>query len=155
MLTFRKAKLKDYSSLLDLQVTPEQKEFISSFGELWENRTADTEFFVINDGRELLGFFLLDTSYPHRYTFTEKGDIGLRNFVIGKQYQRKGYAVATIKRLFNYIYSVYPDCKSVCATVNKKNHAAYQCLIKAGFIDSGVVYHGDKYGPQYVLKKKV
>ncbi|WP_181388327.1 GNAT family N-acetyltransferase [Vibrio albus] len=136
-------------------MTKEQLEFISSFGDLWENRTADIEFFVINNGKEVVGFFLLDKSYSHRYTFSQKHEIGLKNFVIDKQYQRKGYAVSVIKRLFNYIYNAYPDCKSLCAIVNKKNNAAYQCLLKAGFSDSGVQYHGDQYGPEYILRKRV
>ena len=55
MITIRKAKLKDYSTLMNLQVAEDQKAYIATFGELWEHRSPDIEFFVVNDGKEVLG----------------------------------------------------------------------------------------------------
>ena len=155
MITIRKARLKDYSTLMNLQVTDEQKPFMCTFGELWENRTPDVEFFVVNEAKDVLGFFLLDKSYTHRYTFSDKGELGLRNFVIGKQHQRKGHAQAALKRLFDYIYNAYPDYSSIGTIISKKNNAAYQCCLKAGFKDTGVTYYSDHGGQQYVMRKKI
>ena len=140
---------------MSLQVADEQKTFISTFGELWENRSSEIDFFVVNEGKEVFGFFVLDKSYAYRYTFTEKQEIGLRNFVIDKQHQRKGYALAAIKRLFDYIYNAYPDYRSICTTVSKKNKAGYQCCLKAGFVDTDVTYHCEQGGLQHILRKKI
>lgn len=153
MITIRKAKLKDYSLLMDMKVSPEQQAFVSGFAELYKDRTQDHEFYVINQGKELLGFFMLDKAYSKEYTFTEQHELGLRNLVIDQPHQGKGYAVQALKRLLNYLYGAYPDYKSVCLTVNKNNQQAYHCYIKAGFKDTGKLYTGAPSGPQHIMRK--
>ncbi|WED20564.1 GNAT family N-acetyltransferase [Vibrio sp. JC009] len=155
MITIRKAKLKDYSILMDMKVSEEQRNFVTGFSELYQNRTPDHDFFVINNGSELLGFFLIDKAYSKEYTFTQQRELGLRNFMIDEKHQRKGYAVEALKKLLNYLYGAYSDYRSICLTVNKKNEAAYNCYLKAGFKDTGDIYRGGDFGPQHILRKRL
>ncbi|UGA56098.1 GNAT family N-acetyltransferase [Vibrio sp. VB16] len=155
MITIRKAKLRDYSTLMELEISSEQQPFVSMFGELYKNRLPEYEFYVVNEGKELLGFFILDTAFSKKYTFAEKNELGLRNFVIGKQYQGKGYGTLAMQRILIYAYGAYADSRSICLTVNKKNLAAYRCYEKAGFIDTGVLYFGGDAGPQHIMRKQI
>ncbi|MDG3088199.1 GNAT family N-acetyltransferase [Vibrio hannami] len=155
MITIKKAKLKDYSILMDMRVSDEQKQFVTGFSELYQARKPEHEFFVINQGSELVGFFMLDKAYSHEYTFTEQKELGLRNILIDQKFQGKGYAVEALKKLFNYLYGAYPDYNSICLTVNKKNRNAYSAYVKAGFIDTDKLYYGGDAGPQHILRKRI
>lgn len=155
MITIRKAKLKDYAILMEMQVSEEQRAYVSGFSELYNQRTPDHEFYVINEGKELLGFFMLDKAYSKEYTFTEQHELGLRNVIIDQKHQGNGYAVNALKRLINYLYGSYPDYKYLGLTVNKKNQNAYRCYIKAGFKDTGQTYFGGPAGPQHIMRKRI
>lgn len=155
MITIRKAKLRDYAILMELSVNDEQKCFVSDFGDLYNKRTHDHDFYVINEGKELLGFFMIDRAYPKMYTFAGQNEIGLRNLLIDKKYQGNGYAVIALKKFLDYVYGAYPDADSICLTVNKKNIGAYKCYENAGFVDSSELYYGGEAGPQHILRKKI
>ena len=155
MITIRKAKLKDYSTLMEFRVSETQNTFVSNFAELYEKRTQDHEFFVINQGKELLGFFMLDKAYGKQYTFAEQHELGLRNLLVDEKHQGKGYAKQALSKLFAYAYGAYPDCKSICLTVNKKNPDAYNFYLKVGFKDTGSIYTGGDFGPQHVMRKRI
>ncbi|WP_375750065.1 GNAT family N-acetyltransferase [Vibrio sp. HN007] len=155
MITIRKAKLKDYSILMDMTVSEEQKPYVTSFSDLYHDRKPEHEFYVVNQGSELVGFFMLDKAYSKEYTFTEQKELGLRNLVIDQKHQGKGYAVEALKKLFNYLYGAYPDYNSLCLTVNKKNRNAYSAYVKAGFLDSEKMYYGGDAGPQHILRKRI
>jgi len=155
MISIRKAKLKDYATLMNFDIHEEQKNFVSGFSELYKKRTQDQAFYVINKDKHSIGFFMIDKAFAKMYTFAEKNELGLQNLVIGKQHQGNGYGVLAMKRFLAYVYGAYSDVTSVCLTVNKKNIAAYKCYEKAGFIDSGTFYYGGKSGPQHIMRKKI
>jgi len=155
MITIRKAKFKDYARLMEIRVANEQRDFVTDFNTLFEHRTPDHEFYVINDGKEILGFFMLDKSYARQYTFARSKELGLRNLVVDQQHQRKGYAKQALNRLFPYLYGAYPDFDTLGLTVNKKNQAAHDLYLKAGFSDTDIIYHGGDAGPQHVLRKPI
>ncbi|MDB1123772.1 GNAT family N-acetyltransferase [Vibrio algarum] len=155
MITIRKAKLRDYSTLMELEIDPSQETFVSGFGDLYKNRAPEQDFYVVNEGKELLGFFVIDKAFDKKFTFAEKNELGLRNLVIGKQYQGKGYGTLAMKRLLVYVYGAYSDSSSICLTVNKKNIHAYRCYEKAGFIDTDTFYFGGDAGPQHIMRKKI
>lgn len=140
---------------MEIRVAEEQRNFVSDFNTLFEKRTPDHEFYVINDGKEILGFFMLDKSYAHQYTFARPKELGLRNFVIDQQHQRKGYAKQAFNRLFPYLYGAYPDFDTLGLTVNKKNQPAHDLYLKVGFSDTDIIYHGGDAGAQHVLRKPI
>jgi RimJ/RimL family protein N-acetyltransferase len=155
MVTIKKAKLKDYAELMALEVTEQQQPFVSDFASLYEQRTPALEFYVINKNTQVLGFFIIDIGYSKKYTFAGNQELGLRNLLIGKQFQGHGYGVQALTRLTDYVYGAYPDITSLCLTVNKKNTGAYRCYVKAGFVDSGELYYGGEAGPQHIMRKKI
>ncbi|GLO61039.1 hypothetical protein MACH09_15470 [Vibrio sp. MACH09] len=155
MITIRKAKFKDYASLMEMEVTDEQKPYVTNFNTLYEHRTPEQEFYVINEGKELLGFFMLDKSYSRQYTFAQQKELGLRNFLIAKQHQGKGYAKQALNRLFLYLYGAYADFNCIGLTVNKKNTLAYKLYLDVGFSDTETIYHGGEAGAQHVLRKDI
>lgn len=155
MITIRKAKFKDYATLMSFEVTQEQRPYVSDFMEIFENRTPEQEFYVINQGKTLYGFFMLDKSYSRQYTFALQKELGLRNLVIDKKHQGQGFAKQALNRLNAYLYSAYSDFNHIGLTVNKKNTSAYHLYLKVGFVDTDVVYQGGIAGPQYVLRKTI
>lgn len=155
MITIRKAKLKDYALLMEMTVQDEQKPFVSTFGELYKNRLPEHEFYVINQGKELVGFFALDQGFGRKYTFADKHDLGLFNLCIDKQHQRNGYASEALARLVTYAYGAYANYNSICLILDKSNKGAYACFTKAGYQDTGKIFHGGESGAQHIIRKRI
>lgn len=56
-----------------------------------------------------------------------------------------------LRALPSYLNESYPERSAVYLTVNCRNVAAYQCYLKAGFQDTGNLYHGGPAGPQHIM----
>ena len=155
MVTIRKVRFKDYSALMEFTIPEQQQQFVYSFSEIFEQRTPEHDIYVINEGKQLLGFFMLDKAYAKQYTFAKAKELGFRNLVIDEKHQRKGYAKQAFQRLFIYLYGAYPDYNSLCLTVNKKNTAAYNLYNDVGFTDTEKTFHGGDAGPQRIMRKPI
>lgn len=161
MITVRPTQLKDYAILMALTLTKEQLTFASSFDTLFANRKPEHLFWVIiNDGivenRGIIGFFMTDGAYAHRYTFARKKDLGLQNLIILSQYQGKGYAKEALIQMSNIVATELNDFDGLCVTVSKNNIAAYRSCINAGFEDNNMLYRDDdNLSPQHILRQTV
>ncbi|GAM64435.1 histone acetyltransferase HPA2 [Vibrio ishigakensis] len=58
-----------------------------------------------------------------------------------------------VQQLPRFLQETYSDYHAVYLTVNCKNPAAFQCYLKAGFVDTEELYLGGDAGPQHVMKR--
>ena len=106
---------------------------------------------IVSDGKAV-GFFLLDLDYSSKYQFGNVKAIGVRALLVDQNYQGLGIAKKAILSLPDYVRAHYPDFEALQLTVNCRNIPAYQCYQKAGFEDTGDLYHGGPVGPQHIMQ---
>lgn len=139
-----------------LSVKPEQAEF--TVGRVSEALNALEEHehphLVVSDN-QVVGFFILDTGYPQSYEFCPRGSLGVRALLIDQRFQGRGLAVQAITALPDYVARHYPGIHTLYLTVNCRNTPAYHCYLKAGFKDTGDLYHGGPVGPQHIMNREV
>ncbi|SON48824.1 GNAT family N-acetyltransferase [Vibrio tapetis] len=155
MIAIKKAKIKYFSSLIELNVSVEQKGYVTTFDHLYENRSNEDVIYAITHDAQYVGFFALDFGFEKKYTFVKNHEIGLKNFTIDQRHQKNGYGKAAIKRLQQYLYSSYPDVASICVMVDKKNDAAYKCFSDAGFEDTKKIFFDDDSNQIRILRYTV
>lgn len=153
MATIEKMKAHHREQVLSLQVHPEQVKFVGEIEEILTNESEQIVAHVILADAKVVGFFLLDTSYPEHYDFATYGSLGLRAYFVGNQFQGKGYGSRGVKALPSFLEQAYSGYDAVFLTVNCKNPAAYQCYLKAGFVDTDELYLGGDAGPQHIMKR--
>jgi RimJ/RimL family protein N-acetyltransferase len=143
------------SQVLELSVTPEQVRFVGTTQQLLEEQESGWHYHLFLDDNRVVGFFNIDTEYGSRYDFAEPNELGLRAFLVGHQYQGKGYATQMLSQLPAWLSEHFSQSKSICLTVNKKNQAAKLLYLKAGFVDTGELYLDGSAGPQHILRREL
>ncbi len=139
----------------NLDVSPEQREFIGDFSSTL-NDVSDrfTGHVILHEGRPA-GFFIIDLDYPDQYDFADQGSIGLRSFFIAGQYQGKGLAKHVLQELSQYLRTQGIAAEKLFLTVNCRNTAAASLYRKCGFRDDGKLYLGGQRGPQHIMQMPV
>lgn len=135
-----------------LRVSDNQIGFVEPIADILKKLSSAVHGHVIQLDKNIIGFFLIDTSYSSNYEFCETGSIGLRSFFIDHRYQGHGYGKQVTQLLRDYLAPNYPNNHSVYLTVNCKNPAAKHCYEQGGFVDTQELYHGGDFGPQHILK---
>jgi RimJ/RimL family protein N-acetyltransferase len=62
-----------------------------------------------------------------------------------------GYGMAAMSAIRDLMRREHPDVAELVLTVNCRNTAAISTYLKAGFRDTGEIYHGGNSGPQHVF----
>lgn len=135
----------------ELSVAPEQVKFVGTMEEILVNIDDTVHPHVIMDSDTVVGFFLIDTQYGHKYDFARSEALGLRAFFIDHRHQGKGYAKRAVLALKAFLVSAYPDFDQIYLTVNCKNPAARHCYVQGGFTDTHELYLGGAAGPQHIM----
>jgi len=131
-------------------LTPDQLEFTAHPLELLKNDAHSRTPVTILEGNHIAGFFVLDVS-DDRYFYTDNpNSILLRGFSIHPDYQGQGIAIRSMQALPTFIHQQFPQFDEVVLGVNERNDAALHVYQKAGFVDEGRRYLGNK-GQQYAL----
>ncbi|MCB2110114.1 MAG: GNAT family N-acetyltransferase [Defluviimonas sp.] len=138
--------------VLHLELGPGQGAFVHPIADMVTEATPGVAFHVIRDGDLAVGFFKTDCGYCERHDFAPKGAPGLRGFLIGFQYQGRGYGRAAMRALPAYLRRLLPDAEAVYLTVNCANPVARHAYVSGGWEDTGTLYHGGSSGPQAVLR---
>jgi ribosomal protein S18 acetylase RimI-like enzyme len=79
------------------------------------------------------------------------GAVALRSFMIDAGRQGEGLGARALDAIHAYVAGRHPDRERILLTVNVRNEAAVHVYRRAGYRDSGELYHGGLAGPQFVL----
>jgi RimJ/RimL family protein N-acetyltransferase len=79
------------------------------------------------------------------------GAVALRSFMIDAGRQGEGLGGRALDAIHAYVAGRHPDRERILLTVNVRNEGAVHVYRRAGYRDSGELYHGGLAGPQYVL----
>jgi RimJ/RimL family protein N-acetyltransferase len=80
-----------------------------------------------------------------------EGAVALRSFMIDADRQGEGLGGRALDAIHAYVAGRHPDRERILLTVNVRNEAAVHVYRRAGYRDSGELYHGGLAGPQFVL----
>ncbi|WP_070967005.1 GNAT family N-acetyltransferase [Vibrio sonorensis] len=142
----------DYSEqVAKLEVHDDQLPYVGTINEILAVVNNDVHPHLILSGGEVVGFFLIDTTYWCNYSFCDGESLGLRAFFIDKRAQGRGLGKAAVKSLAQYLSRQYSGFEKIYLTVNCKNPAAYSAYLKAGFNDTEELYRGGPAGPQHIM----
>lgn len=105
---------------------------------------------AVLDDDEPVGFFVLDArGVPGGGRHPTA--VGLRSFFIDARHQGRGIGSAALQALPALVAERFPGATGVVLTVNVSNPPARRVYLRAGFRDTGALYHGGDLGPQQVL----
>jgi GNAT superfamily N-acetyltransferase len=97
-------------------------------------------------------FFMLQPNMPELRRYLPGADvIGMRGFFVDHRHQRKGHGTAALRAMPAFTRELYSDARAIGLTVNVVNGPAVKTYLRAGFRDTGELYHGGRLGPQHVL----
>ncbi|MGJ7904252.1 GNAT family N-acetyltransferase [Lysobacter sp. 1R34A] len=141
-------------SVRALQVAPEQQAFVGdtafNLADTW--RDPNSEAMAILAGDRVVGFYRLDFSVQAiaGRPLGEPG-VGLRAYMIDRAEQGRGYGTRAIAACRDDLRLRHPQRRLLALTVNLRNRPAIRAYLKAGFVDTGELFHGGSAGPQHLM----
>lgn len=79
------------------------------------------------------------------------GAVALRSLMIDAARQGQGIGGRALDVIHAYVEGRHPDRERILLSVNVRNENAVRAYLRAGYRDSGELYHGGLAGPQHVL----
>ncbi|WP_216965299.1 MULTISPECIES: GNAT family N-acetyltransferase [unclassified Lysobacter] len=137
-----------------LRVTPDQYRYIGdtafNLGDTLRDPMSEAMGVFADD--TVVGFYRLDFA-PNAVVGRTLGvpSVGLRAFVIDQHQQGRGYGTGAMTACCEDLRTRYPDRRLLVLTVNCANAPAIASYLKAGFTDTGELFHGGSAGPQHVM----
>ena len=131
--------------LLTLAPRPDQERFAGRLTETLPAAEADPE-------REPVGFFVLHRGPAAGGLAPERRDVLLRAFLVDAAAQGRGIATRALAALPDFVAEHVPGVRRIVLSVNTRNPVAIRTYQRAGFADSGELYHGGPSGPQHVFE---
>jgi GNAT superfamily N-acetyltransferase len=141
-------------ALLDLRVLPAQRDWVRVITDLLADVALcpDSEPMAILRGDTPVGYYRIE---PNARSVAGRDfavpALGLRAFFIDADWQGRGIAGQALVALIANVVERHPHARLLALTVNCNNHTALRLYLRAGFIDSGELYHGGRSGPQQLL----
>jgi GNAT superfamily N-acetyltransferase len=141
-------------ALLRLHVLLTQLDDVGAIGNLLADAALcpGSEPMAILHGDTPVGYYCIEanTRSVARRDFAVPA-LGLRAFFIGADWQGHGFGTLALAALITDLAERHPPARLLVLTVNCNNHAALRLYLRAGFHDSGELYHGGRSGPQHLL----
>jgi RimJ/RimL family protein N-acetyltransferase len=143
-----------HERLLALAPRPEQERFAGRLAETLPAAEADPERepVAILEGDEPVGFFVLHRGPAAGELAPERRDVLLRAFLVDAAAQGRGIATRALAALPDFVSERLPGVRRIVLSVNVRNPVAIRTYERAGFADSGALYHGGAAGPQHVFE---
>jgi GNAT superfamily N-acetyltransferase len=141
-------------ALLGLGVLPAQRDWVRVIADLLADVALcpGSEPMAILRGDTPVGYYRIEPSARSvaGRDFAVPA-LGLRAFFIDVHWQGRGVGTQALAALIVDLAERHPQARLLVLTVNCNNHAALQLYLRAGFTDSGELYHGGRSGPQHLL----
>jgi ribosomal protein S18 acetylase RimI-like enzyme len=141
-------------ALLCLRVLPAQLEYVGAIDSLLADAALcpGSEPMAILLGDTPVGYYRIEANARsvagHDFAVSA---LGLRAFLIDADWQGRGIATLALTALVADLAVRHPGARLLVLTVNRSNHAALRLYLRAGFSDSGELYHGGCSGSQHLL----
>lgn len=141
-------------SVRQLRVAPDQQRFVGDPGfhlDDAQRNPASTPMAILVDGT-VIGFYRIEQA-AHLLAgraFAAPA-LGIRNLLIDRAHQRRGFGVKAIRALCADLHRRYPGHALVVLTVHRCNRLAMAAYLRAGFDDSGESMPGGSAGVQALL----
>lgn len=137
-----------------LRVTAAQRPFVGDAGFNLDDALRDplSDAMAILAGGQVIGFYRLDRA-PNAVTgrALAQPHLGLRAFLVDHRQQGRGLGTLAVRACCDDAARRHPRHRLLALTVNCRNHAAIATYRRAGFEDSGELFHGGDAGPQHLL----
>ncbi|TFH07186.1 MAG: GNAT family N-acetyltransferase [Candidatus Atribacteria bacterium] len=123
----------NFVEAMRLEVAPEQKSFVASnAASIAQSKFHNfLECCGIYDEDVMIGFCAFGKN-------PDDGTAWIVRFMVGAQFQRKGYGASGLRALIAHMLETY-DCTSIFLDVGPDNDAARKLYEGAGFVDTGEV----------------
>ena len=140
--------------LLALAPRPDQERFAGRLAETLPAAEADPERtpVAILADEEPVGFFVLHRGPGAAVLAPEGRDVLLRAFLVDARFQGRGIATRALAALPDFVAAHLPGIHRIVLSVNVRNPVAIRTYQRAGFADTGALYHGGASGPQHVYE---
>jgi GNAT superfamily N-acetyltransferase len=141
-------------ALLGLHVLPAQRDWVGGIADLLADVALcpDSEPMAILHGDSPVGYYRIE---PNARSVAGRDfgvpSLGLRAFFIDARWQGRGLGALALVALIADVTERHRQAQLLALTVNCNNHSALQLYLRAGFTDSGELYHGGRCGPQHLL----
>lgn len=133
MVAIKATKLKDFSSLMQLDVEETQKAFFHPFEKAYQNRSKSQSFYTIFHDYLIVGYLVIDKAFAQLAPFAKRHELGLSYIMIDKRFQQQGIGKAALQKLMVYGYAIDADSNSICTTVANTNTVGIKLFETAGF----------------------
>jgi len=141
-------------SVRALRVAPDQYRYVgdTAFNLGDTLRDPMSEAMAVIADNAVVGFYRLDFA-PNAVVGRSLGmpSVGLRAFVIDQRQQGRGYGRMAMTACCEDLRLRHPERAILVLTVNCINAPAIAAYLKAGFTDTGELFHGGSAGPQHVM----
>src|ERR671933_475105 len=130
-------------TLLGLAPRPEQERFAGRLAEMLPAAEADPDrepVAILADG-EPVGFFVLHRGPAAGVLAPEPRDVLLRAFLVDAAAQGRGIATRALAALPDFVADHLPGARRIVLSVNVRNPVAIRTYKRAGFADSGDLFH--------------
>lgn len=141
-------------AVLHVHVRPEQDDFVSQPAHTLPDaeQCPGSEPMAIRLGDAVIGYYRIERSARSLTGREEDIDaLGLRSFQLDAAWQGRGLGIRAIGTLLADLAQRHPQARRIVLTVNCNNASALALYLRAGFVDSGTLYHGGRSGPQHLL----
>ncbi len=142
------------AALLDLRVLPAQRAWVGTMTDALADlaHCPDSASMAILRDDTPVGHYRID---PHARSVAGHDfalpTLGLRAFFIDARWQGQGLGAAALHAMFIDLAERHPAARQLALSVNANNRTALRLYLRAGFVDSGELYHGGRSGAQHLL----
>lgn len=141
-------------AVLSLHVKRSQDDFVSPPAITLPDaeRCVGSTPMAILQGDAVVGYYRIeDSARTLTGNDSENDALGLRSFQIDAARQGQGLGALALAALLHDLGHRHPDASRLVLTVDRSNTTAVALYLRAGFVDSGGLYHGGRAGPQLLL----
>ncbi|MDE2307370.1 MAG: GNAT family N-acetyltransferase [Xanthomonadaceae bacterium] len=145
-----------HRALLALHVRPQQRDYVGAIADLLADAAncAECEPMAILHGDTPVGYCRID-AHARSVAGRDFGlpALGLRAFFIDAAWQGRGLGTQALAALIADLAERRRQARLLVLAVASGNRPALRLYRRAGFVDSGALYHGGRSGPQLLLRR--